>query len=99
VTALAAVTTIAAATVATPTTADARRGWWGPSIIVDSLPEPLSEAHSQGRIRTGMAITRRLRSTTITTRRRPSITATTDPRPTMAAGDGAMVTATGFADL
>ena len=33
VTALAAAATIAVATVATPTTADARRGWWGPGII------------------------------------------------------------------
>jgi hypothetical protein len=33
VTALAAAATIAAATVATPATADARGGWWGPAII------------------------------------------------------------------
>ncbi len=30
--AVAAAATIAVATVATPTTADARRGWWGPAI-------------------------------------------------------------------
>ena|SRR5436190_23199014 len=33
VTALAAAATLAAATLATPSTADARRGWWGPAII------------------------------------------------------------------
>src|SRR5437764_7166220 len=33
VTALAVAGTIATATVANPTTADARRGWWGPAII------------------------------------------------------------------
>jgi hypothetical protein len=32
-TAVAAAATIAIAAVATPTTADARRGWWGPAII------------------------------------------------------------------
>ena len=33
VTALAVAGTIAAATVANPSTADARRGWWGPGIV------------------------------------------------------------------
>ena len=33
VTALAALATLGAAAVATPTTADARRGWWGPAIV------------------------------------------------------------------
>src|SRR5437764_9445908 len=33
VTALVAATTLAVAAVATPNTADARRGWWGPGLI------------------------------------------------------------------
>ena len=39
-TALAAATTLAVVAVATPTTADARCGWWGPAIIGSALARP-----------------------------------------------------------
>ena len=63
VTALAGAAVIAAATIATPNTAAAGYGWWGPAVL---WQEPLSEAHFQGHIPTDTAITRRVLSTTIT---------------------------------
>ena len=46
-TALAAAATIAVAAVATPTTADARRGWWGPALGAFAAAAIISSAFAR----------------------------------------------------